>query len=354
MVAADSAVAVAACARLLRRPVEAVERLYGGRNSQVYRVDCGGPGEPTSYVAKQYFATPEDPRDRLQTEYRGLQFLRAQGIGNVPAPIAVDAESGWAAYQFIDGERASLGTVSDDEIAQAVAFVGDLAKVARRSNESDANAASEACFSIDAILHNLSARAAVLRTLPDGAAGVDQLRDFLSRRFDPLVSALNRWTDQQAKRYGFDRGAELPFRLRTIGPSDFGFHNALRTRAGRLVFVDFEYFGWDDPAKTIVDFLLHPAMILTEGQRRAFAEGVVGVLPDDPGLAGRARLVYPWFGLKWSLILLNEFVPEHLRRRHFAGVPDADRAAVLRRQMSLAEQLLDDLAVRYQDNPYLA
>jgi hypothetical protein len=29
---------------------------------------------------------------------------------------------------------------------------------------------------------------------------------------------------------------------------------------GTLAFVDFGNFGWDDPAKTIVDYLLHPGM----------------------------------------------------------------------------------------------
>ena len=38
-----------------------------------------------------------------------------------------------------------------------------------------------------------------------------------------------------------------------ISPSDFGFHNALRTNTGP-VFFDFEFSGWDDPAKTIIDF----------------------------------------------------------------------------------------------------
>ena len=54
--------------------------------------------------------------------------------------------------------------------------------------------------------------------------------------------------------------AELPVEQRTLSPSDFGFHNALRRPDGRVVFLDLEYFGWDDPAKMISDFLLHPAL----------------------------------------------------------------------------------------------
>ena len=47
---------------------------------------------------------------------------------------------------------------------------------------------------------------------------------------------------------------------RVVSPSDFGFHNALRTEDGRLAFLDFEYAGWDDPAKLVCDFELQPAV----------------------------------------------------------------------------------------------
>ena len=42
-----------------------------------------------------------------------------------------------------------------------------------------------------------------------------------------------------------------------ISASDFGLHNAIMTERG-IVFFDFEFAGWDDPAKAIVDFLLQP------------------------------------------------------------------------------------------------
>ena len=42
-----------------------------------------------------------------------------------------------------------------------------------------------------------------------------------------------------------------------VSPGDFGFHNVIKTSKG-LRFIDFEYAGWDDPTKTIVDFFLQP------------------------------------------------------------------------------------------------
>ena len=54
----------------------------------------------------------------------------------------------------------------------------------------------------------------------------------------------------------------LPKSERCLSPSDFGFHNAICDVNGVYHFVDFEYFGWDDPAKMICDFILHPGMDL--------------------------------------------------------------------------------------------
>jgi thiamine kinase-like enzyme len=148
--------------------------------------------------------------------------------------------------------------------------------------------------------------------------------------------------------------AELPLRERTLSPSDFGFHHALRDGQGRLAFVDFEYFGWDDPAKTMADFLLHPAMAMTAAQRREFAAGMIALFDDDPRLAARARILYPWFALKWALILLNEFLPGHLRRRRFAGDDDASREQVLLERLHRAGLMLDHVDAGCRQNPYFA
>ena len=51
---------------------------------------------------------------------------------------------------------------------------------------------------------------------------------------------------------------ELKSDEKIISPSDFGLHNAKLNRDHRLTFFDFEYAGWDDPAKTIADFFAQP------------------------------------------------------------------------------------------------
>jgi hypothetical protein len=120
-------------------------------------------------------------------------------------------------------------------------------------------------------------------------------------------------------RGGLDFGAELPQEWRSLVPSDFGFHNSLRRSDGSLAFVDFEYFGWDDPVKLTADMMLHPGNTLALAQRRRFREAATRLYGGDPAFAGRLSAYLPLFGLRWVLILLNEFIPERWQRRVLAG-----------------------------------
>ena len=104
----------------------------------------------------------------------------------------------------------------------------------------------------------------------------------------------------------------LPDSSRTLSPSDFGFHNALKRPDGQIVFLDFEHFGWDDPAKMIADFLLHPHpdMAIGKSLKRRFIRRMLQCFEDQADLLQRVEIVYPLFGLKWCMIILNPFSPQ--------------------------------------------
>ena len=63
-----------------------------------------------------------------------------------------------------------------------------------------------------------------------------------------------------------------------------------------------------------------------------------------PGLAERARIVYPLFGLKWCLILLNDFLPDR------ATTASADARAA---QLQKAGALVDRIGREYRENPFV-
>jgi len=134
-----------------------------------------------------------------------------------------------------------------------------------------------------------------------------------------------------------------------LSPSDFGFHNAIRGVDGRLTFVDFEYFGWDDPAKLVNDFLLHPGMRLSADCYERFRTGALEIYGEKGAFATRLALVYPLYGLRWCMILLNEFLPERWEARRRTGVHN-DRDAATAGQLEKARQRISTVRQYMMDH----
>jgi hypothetical protein len=324
--------------RELHRKAAAFHRLGGGRNSQVFRVECD---DGLVLAAKAYFQSAQDQRDRFGCEFRAFQFLKGQGVDAVPAPLAGDATYRIGIYEFVAGQSPAVEELGVAEVNQAVAFLRRLKALADAGGAGHFPPASEAYFSIEAILDNLAGR---FRRLEEAAAEQPVLRDFLQDELLPARERAIRRCRDLCRESGVVEAAELPASERTLSPSDFGFHNALRRPNGQLVFLDFEYFGWDDPAKSVSDFILHPGMRLSPELQRYFFSGMMAAFPGVPGLRHRVRAVFPLFGLKWCAILLNEFTLEDRARRCFAGGAHGagDQAAQIQKARSMLARAMND------------
>lgn len=318
--------------------VAAVEEMKGGGNNRMARLE-GTSGR--RYVAKSYFRSDRDRRDRLGAEFAALRFLRDAGVECVPEPLARDDAGGVGLYSFVEGEP--VGEVTGDDVAAAAAFVLRLKELAALDRAGSLPEASEACFDVESYLRGVSARLAALQRIRTNGALTRAVHAFATERLPACLELALQAAMMRGRRGGLE-GA-IPLAERTLSPSDFGFHNALRRANGSLVFLDFEYFGWDDPAKLIADFLLHPAGGLPAAHRRAFLTAVIGPL-GGRRLLERLRMVYPLAGVKWCLILLNEFVPGSLARRAFArpGLDvDEARQAQLEKAQSLLARIVREL-----------
>jgi hypothetical protein len=296
-------------AELTGKPAAGARRIGRGANSKVYRVDCR---DGAVYAAKQYAQPTADGLHRGEVEFGALSLLRRCGETRVPAPVAADHATQLAVYEFVAGTGMDDVAITGADIDETTAFVARLGRVSKLAGLDWTLPASEACFSLAAlecnILGRLAALEEALETAGEDGPPLAGLGDYLGSRFIPasrevFASSRGRLGTPEAA------SAELAPGLRILSPSDFGFHNALRAEDGRLTFVDFEYFGWDDPAKLIADFVLHPGMSLSAELKRRFSRGVLDGLSRDGGLAARLELVYPLFGLKWCMILLNPFRP---------------------------------------------
>jgi hypothetical protein len=305
-----------------------------GGNSRIYRVDCG----EQAYALKQYPAREDDPRDRLTTEVGALRLMEHYQVEGVPRVVGVDRDRGYALLSWIEG--AEVAELTDADIDAAVAFLASVHALRETPWAAEQPLASEACLSGEEIERQLSERLARLQGI---AATEYDLIDFLEHSFMPERDVLVAKAKANMAAAGLDFAAELPQEQRSLVPSDFGFHNSLRRLDGSLAFVDFEYFGWDDPVKLVADVLLHPGWPLPLPQRRRFRQSALQLYGDDSVFAARLAGLLPLFGLRWVLILLNEFIPQRWRRRVLAGPTESWNDAK-RRQLAHAREFLGTLS----------
>ncbi len=167
------------------------------------------------------------------------------------------------------------------------------------------------------------------------------LRTFLRGDFARAFEARLSTAREALLSAGLSFEAELATEKRSPVPSDFGFHNALRDAKGRLTFLDFEYFGWDDPVKLTSDTLLHPGTPIPHELRPRFRSAAEKLYGSDSDFAARLDALHPLFGLRWALILLNEFNPMRWQRRLAAGAAD-DWPEAKARQLRAARAMLMD------------
>jgi hypothetical protein len=325
--------AASLAAGLLGRPADAVTPVGGGGNNRIFRVTSGGQ----AFALKFY---PADERDRLGAEYGALTFLAAHGMACVPRAMACDAGARAALYQWIDGVRPKA--LDEADLAVMFALLATLRDLAAADGAAALPPASAACL-IPAEAHRqLHLR---LERLETSGATHDGLRRFLATRLVPTCDRL-----VARARDILGECAAAPVTRLFLSPSDFGRHNMLRRPDGTLAFLDFEYFGWDDPVKAISDFALHPGTDFAPDRRGAILARAAALFSAaDTDFGRRLDANFPVFGLIWCLILLNEFVPESWARRALAGLSGNRDAAGLSdtreqvqdRQLAKAVALLD-------------
>ena len=308
-------------------------KLNGGRNNQIFRVDLS---DGRVLVVKRYALIDFLGRDRRKTEYDAITFMSRNGVRNVPAPLGTDPVLNIALYKYISGNNPRPDEVDQELVDSIHEFFCNLKSLKGRPGAEMFGNASEAFFNGPAIVENLKARLDRLDQLKACGKVIESLHTFVSEELRPsahkaIESALNLDRDL------FE--CILPRRLRMLSPSDVGFHNILRDRSSKPVFLDFEYFGWDDPAKMIIDFLTQHEFELLPSHGERFLALMLDTFKEDVTLRQRLKIYFPIFRAKKAVIALNEFLhPEAARREFSSGICVDD--GILNRQIAVARNVL--------------
>lgn len=317
--------------------IASIDACIGGGNNRTYRITAGNG----IFAAKQYFRHEGDSRDRLATEFAFLSYANKVAPGFAPKPYAMDEGGGIALHEFVEGQALQPGEIGLPEVQQAAGFFQALNLPAARNEALLLPVASEACFSIQRHVDLIGQRLARLNEIAQRDAEDRQalrLVQKLTAHWQELVTAIA----AKAAEAGVDPSKELEATQRCISPSDFGFHNALREADGNIRFLDFEYAGWDDPAKMTGDFFAQLALPVPEILFDYFVQACVAPFVRPAQLIKRAELLRPLYRVKWCCIALNVFLPVHIARRQFAD-PCLDETNLKRTQLAKACTLYQSL-----------
>lgn len=310
-------------------PIEA------GRNSRIYRVENNGD----VFALKFFRPGKEGERERFEAETSALYLFAEHGIEGTPRVIAKDKVNNCVLMEWIDGDPVENYGVK--EIEALVAFVERVHDIAHQGFGQEIRRATEVCLNGSEIVRQINLR---LSRLDASKSQYPQLQEFIDEEFLPAFNEIFRWSQKQYQSSGLNFYENISLQQQTLSVVDFGFHNALR-KNDKFYFLDFEFFGWDDPVKLVADTLQHPAMTLDDEKKQLLFSSLAKIYERDEMFLTRLQLLYPLFGLKWCMIMLNPFLPGY-KELGTKGVVEKEK------QLERVRNLMKSIHKNYQEFPY--
>ena len=285
--------------------------MVGRGNSRVGVWEAG-----KKHFIKMY---PPDPLwDRQDVEHRMLVYYASYGIHVIPEVIYINHTLNYTVFRFIEG--ASTYPADQPVLHQLQQF---LERIFALPDDGFITEAKEAFFHTDKLKAHIDERLAMMRRIPDPV-----LQDHLKTKIDIAFA--------QA---GYDRLTDCTCGTPIVSPSDFGLHNSILSPDGRIYFIDFEYGGRDSKFKLLGDIYWHPGANLSFAQRTAL------IAPFLTNAAEREifEKVRVLMGLKWALLLLNEFIPANLAKRLSASGQAMNEMEIKAQQLAKSNLVLENL-----------
>lgn len=317
-----------------------IEPIHRGGNNQIFLVDC----KNKQFILKKYFQHPEDKRDRLNNEFNFLQVTHGRVLDQTPKAFSKADSSNAALYEYIEGKTiANTSEVTQSLITQAAQFIANLNIHDTPTLEKLLAPASEACFSINEHLNKIDFRIEeLIQIKPQNQNDLEfnQTLDEIILLWAKVKASVIRCCQIES----IDPDQELPLNERVLSPSDFGFHNAIIRPNQTVAFIDFEYAGWDDPAKLVGDFFAQVAIKIDSRHLNLFLKIAFGKSQNYELIQKRVNLLLSAYKIKWCCIVLNIFLPKHLARRQFSS-PKLHIAELKKTQLYKARKLLKEISL---------
>jgi hypothetical protein len=310
----------------------------GQGNSGIARASSSVKG----LIALKIYSVDSE-HDRLRSEFESFSTLRKYGEQQVPIELGCSKELMIGCYEWIHGSK--VEKIERSHVVQMVRFLKNINKLRYKTEFIAFPKASAAVFSLSDLQVQVESR---MKLAKQRVVTSQELIEFLEGELEPSIEEIGSWCRQEVipSRY-FN---SIPRDDWILSPSDFGIHNAIERDDGSLIFIDFEYFGWDDPAKLGCDVLFHPAMKMPDDLQVYWVCQFGSLFGVE--VLERMRMMWGLVGISWCLILLNAFrLDVRARRQHAVGNAGLFNESNHSKAIANSRHLLNFVRDNYQDPP---
>ena len=315
-----------------RKPTQ-IDRIVSGGNNLIFRVLPEG----LPPIAVKYYIP--DARNRIDREFRGLQFIRDRGFKNVPTPIARDIADRYAIYEFIDGAPKPGTDFTASNIDGFLELVDILHRVPPEDVTEHFDVAVAGAHTFGQYVQNITERT---DQFEQDLASTELHKEVVRmERNLNVVSALR--TSLFHALGDVDQNSLIA--EPRLSPVDVGPHNILFSNGDQntQTFIDFEYFGWDNPLKIIGEFLYTPASAhLAPDIKSYLVEKFISQSKLPTETIQQLPKVLEFAQLGWIATLLKGLNPDRMKRRLFVD-PNFDQEKYITCEVEILSKRIEEL-----------
>ena len=276
--------------------IKNIKEIKEGRNSQVFKLKI----DQYYFLLKIY---KDKKKLRINREKIFYKYLNKSKNNNTIKPIGFNTNLNMALYPYIDGKK--IKKIKNNYIKKLVIFINQINKK---------NNLVKLPYAVDGIknrkehINLCEKKINQMKKVKINSRIKKDFYFFLNFKIIPKFIDLKKSFFNQDTNYLYK--TRLLKNEMIISPSDFGFHNIIKSK-NNLFFFDFEYAGLDDPVKLICDFYCQPEQSLTSLQKKKFIKNLSFKKHSSDQLEFLTKIFLPFHTLKWCCIMLNEFKNEN-------------------------------------------
>ncbi len=324
-------------AKRLGAQTTSLVQLSGGINNRVYSCST----QNVKWVIKAYPNQNNDQKNRMKAEVDFLQYAAIAAPGYTPKLLEIDNKRRCIIIEYLSGDQflSKVQIPTFEHLQYSADFISKLNEdidLAKEMVELDAVEGFDTLSKHVQCIHERLISMEIQHIPIQFKSKAGRLLDLLKSRITEVGIMLN---FQIKSGFVEDR---LMICDKWVSPSDFGFHNAVWI-SNHIKFIDFEFAGWDDPVKTVLDFWMQPRIhIPNDWIRNIFR------LFDEQNklhLCQRLIVAADIFELKWASIILSVLNPVKYNNI-LLNLPNEDRIKLVANRL---EKSTGYLAKLYSD-----